>query len=103
MFSSAILWIFIAVNSTFAAPAADSAINIQQGFILTGPKRLLIGSSERFCVSSVTVKDVEHSLANCTLDLIINEVPIATTNHRLNGIHLLKPILTALVYIYITE
>ena len=100
MFSSAILWIFIAVNSTFAAPAADSAINNQQGFILTGPKRLLIGSSERFCV---TVKDVEHSLANCTLDLIINEVPIATANHRLNGIHLLKQILTALVYIYITE
>jgi len=53
-----------------------------QGFILTGPRRLLAGSTETFCVS---VKDVTHSVANCTLNLIVDKSIISSANHRLNG------------------
>ena len=53
-----------------------------QGFILTGPRRLLAGSTETFCVS---VKDVTHSVANCTLNLIVDKSIMSSVNHRLNG------------------
>ena len=57
-----------------------------QSFVLTGPKTLLQGTLETFCV---TVEDIIYTVANCTLELISSEenMVFATTNHRLNDIH----------------
>lgn len=56
-----------------------------QSFVLTGPKNLLQGTSETFCL---TVEDSIYAVANCTLELLSSEENIvyATSNHRLNGI-----------------
>ena len=60
------LCITVVVHSTFAA--AGSITN--QGFILTGPKRLEVGTSELFCVS---VKDIMQSIADFKLDLFVEK------------------------------
>ena len=75
IFIGAILWIT-------TTDADDATNDNNQGFILTGPKHLLVRTSEQFCV---TVKDIAHSVANCTLDLIVDKAVIATANHQLNG------------------
>jgi hypothetical protein len=56
-----------------------------QSFVLTGPKNLLQGTSETFCLS---VEDSIYAVANCTLELLSSEENIvyATSNHRFNGI-----------------
>lgn len=56
------------------------------GYLLTGPKSLLCGSTETFCVS---VEGIQTSV-NYTLDLIGNEdkVIYASVNHRIHGISL---------------
>ena len=81
MVLSRVVLYWITVTAIHLAFAAADTIN-NQGFILTGPKHLLVRTSEQFCV---TVKDIAHSVANCTLDLIVDKAVIATANHQLNG------------------
>ena len=71
-----------------SAATAKTESAASQGYLFTGPKQLLAGTNEKFCVS---VKDAAHSVANCSLDLITDyNTTIASVNHQLNGIFILK-------------
>ena len=81
IFAVNVFWILV------LAATAKTALAESQGYLFTGSKQLLAGTNETFCVS---VKDAAHSVANCSLDLIVDNVTIASVNHQLNGIFILK-------------
>ena len=73
------LLVFLALG---CSNSAQAKLESKQGFILTGPKSILVGSLEKFCV---TVKHSAHSVAKCTLDLIVDKSVVASVHHQLNG------------------
>ena len=78
LFTNRVLWILVAVVHITSAE-----LNANQGYLFTGPKQLLAGTNEKFCVS---VKDASHSVATCRLDLIVENSTVASVDHQLNGI-----------------